>query len=165
MEILFFSLFFWWVPIKIHHFSMIYLVPSLNLAKTELFAAPQDLFPQINLLLNSVYNLQQTEVSNASFTLFKHFHFIFTYYYYCCCCCCYFGDFWSCFAEGIRIVLSMSTIYIFQNCKISSWKSVKKSPNLRFKPNLVFEILQKIKGGPCFPTSIWIPRLVICSSL
>ena len=48
---------------------MIYLVPSLNLAKTELFAAPQDLFPQINLLLNSVYNLQQTEVSNASFTL------------------------------------------------------------------------------------------------
>ena len=32
--------------------------------------APQDLFPQINLLLNSVYNLQQSDVSNTSSTLF-----------------------------------------------------------------------------------------------
>ena len=66
---------------------MIYLVASLNPAKTRLFAAPQDLFPQINLLLN----LQQSDLPNAFFILFMHFHFIFAYYYYCCCFC--FGDF------------------------------------------------------------------------
>ena len=68
---------------------MIYLVLSLNPARTGLFVAPQDLFPQINLLLNSVYNLQQSDASDASSTLFKHFHFIFAYYYYCCCYCCF----------------------------------------------------------------------------
>ena len=52
---------------------MIYLVASLNPAKTRLFAAPQDLFPQINLLLN----LQQSDLPNAFFILFMHFHFIF----------------------------------------------------------------------------------------
>ena len=46
-------------------------------SKTGLFAASPDLFPQVNLLLNSVYNLQQSDVSNASSTLFKHFHFTF----------------------------------------------------------------------------------------
>ena len=33
------------------HFSLIYFTPSLNPAKTGLFAAPQYLFTQINLLL------------------------------------------------------------------------------------------------------------------
>ena len=96
--------------------------PHLILLRLDFFVALQDFFPQIIFFLNSVYNLQPSYVSNTTSTLFKHLHFIFTYYCYYSCCC-YFGDFWSCFAERIRIVLNMSIIYLFENVKISSWKS------------------------------------------